>query len=100
MKKDRNCGCQYPVYPAVSPVYPAPMYPTPMLPGGMNQMPGGMNQMPNMPQTPNMNQGNQMNIESQLNSMMTQINNLERRVSALETTVGPTNYNNSNYQMM
>ena len=48
MKKDRNCGMNYPVYPNF-PVMPVPMQPQ-MIPQMPNQMPGQMPQMPMNPQ--------------------------------------------------
>ncbi len=96
MKKERHCGAPYPVYPQ-----PLPMYPQPGMPYPQNNTPV----MPIYPQNGIMPDMGAMtpvlpNIESQMNAMMNQISNLERRVTALENTVGPTNYNNSNYQMM
>ena len=90
MKKDRNCGATpYPVYPMGNQGVPmVPIMPNQMAPNQM-MMP---NQMP-------MNYNG--NIEQQLNSLSTQVTNLERRVSSLEGLIGSsTNYNNSNFQMM
>lgn len=75
MKKDRDCGMQYSMYGQM------PMMPMPY------QMPYQMNQ-----QTPNYQNVN--------NDFVAQLNNLEKRVSALETIVNNNPYNNSNYQMM
>lgn len=86
MKKDRNCGNNYPIYPA----YPI-----------QNMMPG-IPMMPNV--SPNYYAGNFNNSnisEQQLNSLSNQINSLERRISNLENLIGNNNkYNTSNYQML
>ena len=80
MKKDRDCGMQYSMY---SQMPMMPMMPIP------NQMP--YQQIPYQ-QIPNQN----MNQD-----WMSQITNLEKRVTALENLVNANNhYNNSNYQMM
>lgn len=109
MKKERNCGCggsqvPYPVYPT----YPG------MMP--MNQgigMPQGvmpiMNQgmgMPNnimIPTVPNTNTMPSMNND--YSALVNQVNNLERRVSRLESMMNSSNnmnpkYNDSNYYMV
>lgn len=83
LKNNRNCGgAPYPVYP-----YPMmPMNQGPMNQGPMNQ--GMMNQMPS-----------QMLMNQDTSSLSNQINNLEKRVNALENLVGNTGFN-SNFQMM
>lgn len=82
MKSNRNCGGNYPVYP---------------MPQTMNYQ----GQMPQPMMMPNQMLQSQTSLEGQLNLMANQINNLERRVTVLETTVtGSSNYNTSNYQMM
>ena len=83
MRKDRDCGMTYPMYPQ------------------------GMNMLPGIPPMPNM-MGNQMmfdnNIESRLNNIESQISLLENRISNLEANKNNvsynTEYNSSNYQMM
>ena len=85
MKKDRNCGNGFPVYPNYIPN---------MMPGvpNMGMMPYGMDM--------NYSQGGDYSqMFSKLNS---QISSLERRVSNLENLVGSNSntYNNSNYQML
>ena len=86
MKKDRDCCCNYPVYPA----YPV-----------QNMMPGVMPNMTPNYYAGNYNMGGMPNtIEQQLNSMSNQISSLERRVSNLESLIGSNKYNNSNYQML
>ena len=96
MKKDRNCGANYPVYPT---------YPMNMMPG-IPQLGGMMGGYPQMDMTgtynytTNYNQ-NSSSIEQQLASLNNQINSLERRVSNLENLIGNNNkYNTSNYQML
>ena len=65
-----------------------PMMPIP------NQMPYQMNNYP-------MNySNNQMSNQNVNNDFITQLSNLEKRVSALEAVVNNNPYNNSNYQMM
>lgn len=77
MKKDRDCGMQY--------MGAMPMMPIP------NQMPYQMNNYP---------MNNQMSNQNINNDFITQLSNLEKRVSALEAVVNNNPYNNSNYQMM
>ena len=78
MKKDRDCGMQYMGAMPMMPMMPIP-----------NQMPY---QMPY--------QSNQQTPNYQNNDFISQINNLEKRISALEAIVNNNPYNNSNYQMM
>lgn len=90
MKKDRNCGATYPIYPG-------------MMPQGMVGMPipGMMPMNPYQPQTFTQTTTNSNTIEQQLSNLNNQINSLERRVSNLENLIGnTTKYNNSNYQVM
>jgi len=104
MKKDRNCGA-----------VPYPIYQQPMMPNMIGPMPQpNMMMQPNMVQgmpmmQPNMIQGmpsstNTGSLEQQVNSLTAQVNNLEKRVVALEGLVGTpnynSNYNNSNFQMI
>ena len=107
MKKDRNCMTNYPNY---MPVYEGNMAPMPgMMPnGGMN--PGMINPviMPNPGMNPGMIPGGNMpsmpsHIEHKIHKLVSEVKNLEQRVTALEALInnqGPTKYNNSNYQMM
>lgn len=78
MKKDRDCGMQYMGAMPMMPMMPIP-----------NQMPY---QMPY--------QSNQQTPNYQNNDFISKINNLEKRISALEAIVNNNPYNNSNYQMM
>lgn len=108
MKKDRNCG-------------PMPMpTPYPMMGGYPNPMGGypNMNMMPNqnMPMNSTMpnitnatcNCGKNNNDNMQMEQMQAQINNLDRRVSRLESmlqdtksiSIGNNTYTDSNYHMM
>lgn len=93
MKKDRNCGN-----------VPYPIYQAPMMPNMMGPMVGPMMPMmqPNMVSMPNTT--NTGSLEQQVSSLTNQVNNLEKRVVALESLVGTpnynANYNNSNFQMI
>ena len=80
MKKDRDCGMQY--------MGAMPMMP--MMPIS-NQMPYQMNNYP---------MNNQMSNQNINNDFITQLSNLEKRISALEAVVNNNPYNNYNYQMM
>lgn len=80
MKKDRDCGMQYMGAMPMMPMMPIP-----------NQMPYQMNNYP---------MNNQMSNQNINNDFITQLSNLEKRVSALEAVVNNNPYNNSNYQMM
>lgn len=122
MKKDRNCGgaTPYPVYPT----YPSVM---PMMNQGMGMMQPGMNPMMNqgmmpmtgqnmmsnqgigmpnnivMPTVPSSNTMSGMN--SDYSTLSNQVNNLERRVSRLESMMNSSNnmtpkYSESNYYMV
>ena len=77
MKKDRDCGMQYMRAMPMMPMMPIP-----------NQMPYQMNNYP---------MNNNQNVN---NDFVTQLSNLEKRLSALEAVVNNNPYNNSNYQMM
>lgn len=95
MKKDRDCGMGYPVYPQMVPNFGGMV-----MPGQMIPMPNNMNMgMTNVPLT-----SVQSTINSNdLNNLTNQVNNLEQRVTRLENMVNKNNYNNynsSNYQMM
>lgn len=93
MKKDRNCGASYPIYPTYPGVMPQGMMGMPM--------PGVMPINPYQTQTVTQTTTSSSTIEQQLSNLNSQINNLERRVSSLESLIGNTNsYNNSNYQVM
>ncbi len=80
MKKDRDCGMQYMGAMPMMPMMPIP-----------NQMPYQMNNYP---------MNNQMSNQNINNDFITQLSNLEKRVSALEAVINNNPYNNSNYQMM
>lgn len=87
MKKDRNCGTPYPVYPTYPGMMPNMMPGVPMMPNMMSQT---------MPQN-NMITDN--TIEQQVNSLEQRLNILDRRVTALENK-NSTTYNSTNYQML
>ena len=72
MKKDRNCGMPYPMYPNFMPNYNQMIQPLPMM-------------------------GN--NIEDQINMINNKISDLERRISNLESNY-PNSNNYNGYQMM
>lgn len=80
MKKDRDCGVPYPVYP---PYQGIPM-----------GMPMPMSYQTNIPSSQSTN-----NIDQQLNNIEQEINNLDRRISNLENMYN-NNYSSSNYKMM
>ncbi|MEG2322426.1 MAG: hypothetical protein RSB71_02965 [Bacilli bacterium] len=87
MRKDRNCGAGgYPIYP--TPGMGPMMMPNPMMPQMMPQM------MPNTQPNGAPSCSN--------NSLEQQVNNLEKRVLALENLMQTpnNNYNTSNFQMM
>lgn len=94
MKEDRNCG-NYPVYPAM---YGGAM-PGPLPISGVNMpmpMPIGMPTYGNMAS---------FNYGGDNNSLSSQLNSLEQRVSKLEnmlngTSYSSNSYNTTNYQMM
>lgn len=98
MKKDRNCGENYPVYPmpyGTMGAMPMPTY------GGMSMPLAGPMPM----QYGNMSSGSTSStMENQITNLSNQINSLEQRVNSLETLVNKglysSNYNTSNYQMM
>ncbi len=100
MKKDRNCGGNYPVYSNM-PMQMGPMQGMPMPTYGGMPMP-----MPMVGPMQGMQteiSSNYSNVESQINNLNNQINALEQRVSSLESLVNKgfsNNYNTSNYQMM
>ncbi len=115
MKKDRNCGCggMQPGYGMGMPMMPnGPMpyvapgmvIPTPGVPGGMGMQPNITNYNPI---------GTEMITEtgvgaSSIEQLQAQINNLDRRVSRLESQLQDTKssafnsnkYTDSNYHMM
>ena len=93
MKKNRDCGMGYPVYPGMMPNY-----------GGM-VMPGQMIPMPNNIGFNNVPLGSvQSTVNSnELSTLSNQVSNLEKRVTRWENMVNQNNYGNynaSNYQMM
>ena len=105
MKKDRNCGGNFPVYPAM-PYGGMQMGGMPMNYGMPMPTYGGM-PMPLVGTNSNMqsNVSNAYsNVESQITNLTNQVNSLEQRVSSLESLVNKniysSNYNTSNYQMM
>ena len=97
MKKERNCGCggngaPYPVYPT----YPGMM---PMN-QGMGMYPMNQGIMPNQIGMPN-----NIMIGNDYNTLVNQVNNIERRVSRLENMMNSNNsmtpkYSESNYYMV
>ena len=108
MKKERNCGCggnQYPVYPqypAVMPINQGMMNPNMMYNQGYPMVNQGIG-MPNniaMPTSPSIN-----NMNTDYSTLANQVNNLERRVSRLESMINSNNtmtpkYSESNYYMV
>ena len=91
VKKDRDCGMAYPIYPNMVPNF-----------GGV-LMPGQMVPMPNMGMTNVPLTSVQSTINSNdLSDLSNQISNLEQRVTKLENIINSSNYNynSSNYQMM
>ena len=98
MKKDRNCGVPYPIYPPYQGMMPMGMQ-SGMQPGMMMQP--GMNQPMMNPPMMNQTQYSQVSgtIEQQLSSLNSQVSSLEKRVSSLESLVG-NKYNSSNFQVM
>ena len=107
LKKERNCGCggnqtPYPVYPAYGMM--------PMQGIGNQGMPmqGMMNQgigMPNNIMMPTVPNNNNILMNNDYSSLANQVNNLERRVSRLESMMNPNNnmtpkYSESNYYMV
>ena len=84
LKKDRNCGAPYPLYPMYGNMMPYPMpinTTSPMI---------GMSNTPSY-------------TTSEINTLSNQINSLEQRVSNLENMINKSysnGYNSSNYQMM
>jgi len=96
LKKDRNCGGAYPVYPQMVPNYNGIVAPGQVIPLPGNPM---MNVPMNVPTT--VTTGSSA-LETQVNNLSNQVNNLEQRVTRLESMVSGSanNYNPSNYQMM
>lgn len=91
VKKDRDCGMAYPIYPNMVPNF-----------GGV-LMPGQMVPMPNMGMTNVPLTSVQSTINNNdLSALSNQISNLEQRVTKLENIINSSNYNynSSNYQMM
>lgn len=73
MKKDRNCGVPYPIYPTYQ---------------SMPYMPNMMPMQPNIaPYDSNYN-------------IQDQINMLDKRITKLENMINQNSYSSSNYQMM
>lgn len=100
MKKDRNCGMNpYPVYqpyPQVGPMMPPGMMAPNMMPPVM--APGNVQMQPQY----SISQDNVSSntIEQQMAQMQRQINNLDARVSKLESsinTIGNSSFNSNQY---
>lgn len=114
MKKDRNCGMNpYPVYQTYPQVGPGMMAPG-MMPGVVapNMMPPMM-APGNVQMTPQYTVNNQDSvssntIEQQMTQMQRQINNLDARISKLESSLNTisnssfnsTQYSNGNYHIV
>jgi len=109
LKKERNCGCGgnqtpypvYPTYPGMMPMQGMGMYPMAGQGMPMNQgmISGGMPNNIVMPTSPS------SNINNDYNTLANQVNNLERRVSRLESMMNSSNtmtpkYSESNYYMV
>lgn len=99
MKKDRDCGLSYPVYPNY---YQGNMgLAGPMPISGMNMpMP-----MPMGSPTPNSFVFDNFSYSTDSNSLSQQISSLEKRITNLENMLNngsysSTSYNTTNYQMM
>lgn len=88
MKKDRDCGVPYPIYPPYQGMVP---------PMGMP-----ITYQQSVPTT--FTNQNTNNIDQQINNIEQEINNLDRRISNLENMYNSSNINNnyssSNYKMM
>lgn len=99
MKKDRN-SCMYPTYPMP---YMGPMNQGMMVPPGGMMMPNsyqGM-MMPSSYQSMVMPSTMTTQTTTDMSSLTSQINSLEKRVTNLENLIGNSNtYNTSTYQMM
>lgn len=107
MKKDRNCGMSpYPVYQPYPAMGPGMVGPSMMGPGMMQPImaPGNVQMTPQYTQdTVSSN-----TIEQQMTQFQRQINNLEARVSKLESSVNTiggssfnsTQYSNGNYHIV
>ena len=99
MKKDRNCGVPYPVYP--------PNQATPYMPGmsmpGMGMPNMGMSSMGAVPFNAGTSNQNTMS-DQMIQNLQEQITLLDKRVTNLETMLNTQNnisqYSSSNYQMM
>ena len=99
MKKDRNCGVPYPVYP---PYQATPYMPGMSMPGmGMPNM--GMSSMGAVPFNAGTSNQNTMS-DQMIQNLQEQITLLDKRVTNLETMLNTQNnisqYSSSNYQMM
>lgn len=106
MKKDRNCSgaTPYPIYQPVPQMIPPMIGQMPMQPMQPMQPIQPMQPMQPTYTQPSYNQPmySQNTLENQVANLTSQMNNLERRVAALEGTIGTNlnNYNTSNFQMM
>lgn len=101
MKKDRNCGMNpYPVYqpyPQVGPMMNPGMMAPNMMPPIM--APGNVQMTPQYTMT-SQDSVSSNTIEQQMAQMQRQINNLDARVSKLESsinTIGNTSFNSNQY---
>ena len=112
MKKERNCGCggnqtPYPVYPTYPGMMPMNqgmgMYP--MAGQGMPMNQGLMSNQIGMPNNITMPTSLNNNIGTDYSTLTNQVNNLERRVSRLESMMNSSSnmtpkYSESNYYMV
>lgn len=98
MKKDRDCGMPYPVYPPYQGMNMVP-------PMGMPYQGVPMMSYPSVNTTTSSQTSTTNNIEQQINNIEQEINNLDRRISNLENIYNSSNissnkYNSSGFQMM
>ena len=111
MKKERNCGCGgnqapypvYPTYPGMVPMNQGTGYP--MAGQGMPLNQSMMYNQVGMPNNIVMPTSPSSNINNDYNTLANQVNNLERRVSRLESMMNSSNtmtpkYSESNYYMV
>lgn len=96
MKKERDCGMTpYPIYPMMQGAQMGPGMSPQMM--GPQMGPGMAPQMMGPQMGPGMS--NTPSCDQQLNSLNSKVNNLEKRVTALENKTG-NSYNESNYYMV
>lgn len=100
MKKDRNCGVPYPVYP---PYQATPYMPGMSMPGMVMPNMGNIGAVPFNAGTNNQT-SNSMMSDQMIQNLQEQITLLDKRVTNLETMLNTQNnisqYSSSNYQMM